>query len=63
MLATESQSLEKYSGSTLVSVRVVNVNDNAPKFESAEYNFSIVENAALASTVGSVKVGSVYGFL
>lgn len=43
------------SAAAKVSVRIVNVNDNDPKFEMSAYNASIVENSPVGTKVATVK--------
>ena len=53
------------SASAKVSVRIINVNDNDPKFEKAYYNASVQENSPPGTRVAVVKAvdadESIYG--
>ena len=58
MFANETDTAEVLSGVAMVTVELVNVNDNAPKFEKRFYNFSIDEDSPIDFVVGTVEVSS-----
>lgn len=58
MFANETDTAEALSGVAMVTVQLVNVNDNAPKFEKRFYNFSIDEDSPIDFVVGTVEVSS-----
>lgn len=41
-------------GNTTVNVTVTNANDHAPEFIATPYEFTILENATIGSTLGTV---------
>ncbi|XP_015749275.1 PREDICTED: protocadherin Fat 4-like, partial [Acropora digitifera] len=55
VFANETDTAEVLSGVAMVTVELVNVNDNAPKFEKRFYNFSIDEDSPIDFVVGTVK--------
>ncbi|XP_074606157.1 cadherin-23-like isoform X2 [Acropora palmata] len=55
VFANETDTAEVLSGVTMVTVELVNVNDNAPKFEKRFYNFSIDEDSPIDFVVGTVE--------
>ena len=56
MFANETDTAEVLSGVAMVTVQLVNVNDNAPMFEKRFYNFTIDEDSPIDFVVGTVKV-------
>ena len=56
MFANETDTAEVLSGVAMVTVELVNVNDNAPMFEKRFYNFTIDEDSPIDFVVGTVKV-------
>ena len=56
MFANETDTAEVLSGVAMVTVELVNVNDNAPMFEKSFYNFTIDEDTPIDFVVGTVKV-------
>eukprot|EP00112_Aurelia_sp_Birch-Aquarium-sp1_P014283 Seg3075.2 transcript_id=Seg3075.2/GoldUCD/mRNA.D3Y31 product=Cadherin-23 protein_id=Seg3075.2/GoldUCD/D3Y31 len=55
VLAKESETKERFIGSTNVTVEVINANDNAPIFERLVYVFTAFENISTEKAVGHVK--------
>lgn len=51
--ATTSDDLFTYT--THVSINILDINDNRPKFEHSNYRFCVVENSTESSVFGSVK--------
>ncbi|KPI98094.1 Cadherin-23 [Papilio xuthus] len=41
--------------SARVNVKLLDVNDNAPSFEEANYNFEVIENSAMDTNIGDVQ--------
>lgn len=56
VLAKESETKERFIGSTNVTVEVINANDNTPIFERLVYVFTAFENISTEKAVGHVKV-------
>ncbi|XP_065063500.1 cadherin-89D-like isoform X2 [Rhopilema esculentum] len=55
ILATETDTDERYSGSTNVTVNVINENDNTPMFERLVYIFIASEDISTEKVIGRVK--------
>lgn len=56
VIATEVVDNSPQSGSTIVSVSVINENDNAPNFVNQSYSAIIPENAPAGTFVAMVRV-------
>ena len=45
MVAEETKTVERYNGTTQVTVNMINVNDEGPKFSDESYSAQIPENS------------------
>ena len=58
MNATETLSTKKLSGSSLVWIEVLNVNDNNPKFNASLYNYTFDEEVTKGFVIARVTVSN-----
>lgn len=56
MIATETDSDEKYSVNQTIIVNITNINDNDPVFNESQYNFTVAEGAAVGAVLGTISV-------
>jgi hypothetical protein len=57
VIATETDSIEKYSVNKTVIVNITNINDNDPMFNKSQYNFTVNEGDSVGTVLGQIMVG------
>ena len=57
VIATETDSVEKFSANQTIVVNITNINDNDPIFNETLYSFSVNETALLGTPLGQITVG------
>ncbi|CAB4037415.1 protocadherin Fat 1 isoform X1, partial [Paramuricea clavata] len=54
VIATETDSIEKYSANQTVIVNITNINDNDPMFNESQYNFTVNEGDSVGTVLGQI---------
>ncbi|XP_046839069.1 protocadherin Fat 4-like [Xenia sp. Carnegie-2017] len=54
VIATETDSVEKYSSNQTVFVIITNINDNNPVFNQSQYNLSVNEGDVVGTNIGQI---------
>ena len=57
VIATETDSVEKFSANQTIVVNITNINDNDPIFNESLYSFSVNETALPGTPLGQITVG------
>ena len=56
VIATETDSVEKYSANQTIVVNITNINDHEPVFNESQYTFTVSEGASVGFVLGQIMV-------